>query len=82
MVMTNQQTTELTKQRFAAFDDPAPLVASQFPAILVAPLLVVLPVGCNQFDASPFPSLPKRSGVVAAVCDHSVSASAAAGLWV
>jgi len=70
MFVTDQHAAELTEPSVRAFDLPAPFVASQFPAILVSPLLVVLPVGRDQLDASPFPSLSQRIGVVTPVRDH------------
>lgn len=72
MFVTDQHAAELTEPSVGAFDLPASFAASQFPAILVPPLLVVLPVGRNQLDASPFPSFSQRVGVVAAVGDHSL----------
>jgi len=72
MFVANQHAAELTEPGIGAFDLPAPFVASQFPAILVSPLFVVLPVGCDQLDASAFPSLPQRIGVVTAVGDHAL----------
>jgi len=71
MLVTNQYAPELPQPSVGAFDLPAPFAASQFPAILISPLLVVFPVGCDQLDASPFPSLPQWIGIVAAVSDHS-----------
>jgi len=70
MVVTNQQATELTKPSVGALDLPASFVASQFSAILVSPFLIVLPVGRDQLNASPFPFLSQRIGVVAAIGDH------------
>lgn len=68
--MTNEQSAELSEPGVGALNDPTPLVASQFSAIFIPPFLVVLPVGCNQFDTSLLPSLPQRVGVVTAVCNH------------
>ena len=65
--MTDQQATELYQPLVGAFDDPAPFEATQFPPIPLAPLLV-LPVGSDQLDPAPFPSLPTLVGVVATVC--------------
>jgi len=70
MFMTDQQSAELSQPGVGAFDLPAPFVASQFPAIFVSPLLVVLPVGRDQLDAALFPSPPQWIGVVTAVRDH------------
>ena len=49
--MANQQSAELSKLGIDSYDDPTASVAAQFPTILVSPLLVVLPVRRNQFDA-------------------------------
>ena len=57
MLMTNQQSAELTEPGVGSFHDPAALVASQFASIFVAPFLVVLPVGRDQLDASLLQSL-------------------------
>jgi hypothetical protein len=48
MFMTNQQSAELTEPSIGSFDNPSALVAAQFPAIFISPLLVVPPVGSNQ----------------------------------
>ena len=68
--MTNEQSTELSEPGVGALDDPTPLVASQLSAIFIPSLFVVLPVGCDQFDPSPFPSLSQRVGVVTAIRNH------------
>src|ERR1700680_3192010 len=52
MLMTKQQPAELTQPGISSFHDPAPLVAPQFASVFIPPFLVVLTVGCNQFDAS------------------------------
>jgi hypothetical protein len=70
MVVTDQYAAELTKPSISSFNLPASFVASQFPRILVTALFVVLPVLSDQVDASPFPSLPQRVGVVTAFGDH------------
>ena len=57
MLMTNQQAAKLSEPRVGSLHDPAALVAPQFASIFVAPLLVVLPVRRNQFDASLLQSL-------------------------
>ncbi len=72
MFVADQHAAELTEPGISAFGLPASLVAPQFPSILVFPLLVVLPVERDQLNASPFPSLPQRIGVVAAVGDYSL----------
>ena len=50
--MPNQQTAELTKPRVGSLHDPAALIRPQLAPIFVAPFLVVLAVGGNQFDPS------------------------------
>jgi hypothetical protein len=58
--MTDQHSAELPQPRVSAFDDPSALVASQFLPTLVPSHLVVLPVGHDQFNATPLPSFPQR----------------------
>jgi hypothetical protein len=70
MLMTNQQSAELTKPSVGSLHNPTANITPQFTSIFVAPFLVVLPVGRNQFDASLLQSLAQRVGVVAAVGDH------------
>jgi len=70
MFMTDEQSAELSQPGIGAFDNPAPFVASQFPAIFVSPLLVVFPVRRDQLDAAPLPSLSQRIGVVTPVRNH------------
>ncbi len=52
MLMTNQQPAELAEPGVGSLHDPAALITPQFASIFVAPLLVVLPVRRDQFDAS------------------------------
>jgi hypothetical protein len=70
MVVTDQYTSELTEPGIGSFDFPAPFVTSQFSAIFVLPLLIVVPIGNDQFDASFLPSFPQLIGVVTAISDH------------
>jgi len=44
--MANKQSAELTEPGVGAFDDPASLIAPEFPAVLVLSVLVVFPVCC------------------------------------
>jgi hypothetical protein len=70
MLMTNQQSAELTKPFIGSLPNPATNVTPQFASILVAPLRIVLPVGRNQFDASLLEWLPQRVRIVYAVSDY------------
>ena len=70
MLMTDQQASELTKPRMGSLHNPAALITPQFAAIFVAPSLVVLAVGRNQFNPSLLQALTQWVGVVAAVGDH------------
>ena len=65
--MSDQQASKLPQPSIGSLDDPAPLVPSQFTSVLVAPLLVVLPVRHNQFNAALLEPLTKRVGIVATV---------------
>ena len=47
----DEQTSELTEPCVGSFNDPAAFVASQFPAIVISPFLVVAPVRSDQFDS-------------------------------
>ena len=70
MFMPNQESSELTEPRVGSLDDPAALVATQFPSVFVTPLLVVLSIGCDQFDTSLLQSLAQWIRVVGTVGDH------------
>jgi hypothetical protein len=70
--MANQESSELTEPCVGALDDPAALVSSQLPAILVLAQFVVGPVRHDQLDAAPGEPLAQRIGVVGAVCDHAL----------
>ena len=72
MLMTNQQAAELSEPGMGSFHYPAALITSQFAPVLVAPLLVVLPVRRDQFNASLLQSPTQRVGVVAAVGNHAL----------
>jgi hypothetical protein len=56
MVMTDQQTSELAEPSIGSLNDPAAFVAAQFPAVMMSPFLVVVPVWGDQFNAAPLPS--------------------------
>jgi hypothetical protein len=70
--MSYQQTSKLSEPCVSSFDDPATLVTTQLATIFVTPLLVVLPVGCDQVDSSLLQPFPQWVGVVGPVCDHSL----------
>ena len=70
MLMTNQQPAKLAEPGVGSFHDPAALITSQFAPVLVAPLLVVLPVRRDQFNASFLQPLTQRVRIVAAVGDY------------
>ena len=68
--MTDQDTTELTEPRVGTLDLPPSFVASQFASVFISLLQAIVPVRCDQFDASLFPSLPQRIGVITAIGNH------------
>ena len=70
--MSYQQTSKLSEPCVCSFDDPAALVATQLASIFVTPLLIVLPVGCDQFDSSLLQPFPQWVGVIGPVRDHSL----------
>src|ERR1039457_4330808 len=72
MLMTNQQPAELTKPSVGSLHNPAANITPQFTSIFEAPLLVVLAIGRNQFDASLLQSLAQRVRVVATVGDYAL----------
>jgi hypothetical protein len=70
--MTDQQTAELSEPCIGSFDDPAAFVSAQFPAVMISPFFVVVPVRGDQFDAAFLPSSAQGIGVIAAIGNHSV----------
>ena len=75
MLMTDQQSSELTEPRIGSLHNPAAFITPQFAPIFVAPSLIVLAVGRNQFNPSLLQSLAERVGIVAAVGDHALRLS-------
>src|ERR1700693_4812833 len=70
MLMADQQAAELTEPGVGSLYNPSALITPQFAPIFVAPSLVVLAVGRNQFNPSLLQALTQWVGVVAAVGDH------------
>jgi hypothetical protein len=68
--MSNQESPEVTEPRMGPLDDPAALVAAEFPSVFVTPVLVVLSIWSDPFDASLLQSLAPRVRVVGAIGDH------------
>jgi hypothetical protein len=68
--MPNQESPEVAEPCIGPLDDPAALVAAQFPSVFVTPLLVVLSIWCDQFDASLLQSLAQRVRVIGTIGDH------------
>jgi hypothetical protein len=72
MLMTNQQSAELTKPCIGSLHNPAANITPQFASIFVPSLLVVRPVGRNQFDAAFLEPPSQRIRIVSAVSDYSL----------
>ncbi len=72
MLMTNQQAAKLSEPCIGSLDNPSALVAPEFSSIFITPHLVVLPVGCDQFNASLLQALAQGVGIVAAVGNHTL----------
>jgi hypothetical protein len=70
--MSYQQTSKLSEPCVCSFDDPAARVTTQLASIFVTRLLVVLAVGCDQFDSSLLQPFPQWVGVIGLVRDHSL----------
>ncbi len=70
--MSYEQAPELSEPCISSFDDPAALVTAQLASIFVTPLLVVLPVGGDQFDSSLLQPFPQWIGIVGPVRDYSL----------
>ncbi len=68
--MANEESAELTEPGVGAFDDPSPLVATEFAPVFVSAKLAVLAVGDDEADASLLQPLSQRVGVISAVGDH------------
>src|SRR5712691_11503988 len=83
MLMADQQTAKLAEPGVGAFDDPAAAVAAQLASVLVLPVLVVLPVGNDEFDATLPQALAQRVGVVGAIRNHALRLAprTALGAW-
>ena len=81
MLMTNQQAAKLSEPRVGTLDDPAAFIAPEFSSICIAPGLVVLPVRCDQFNASLLQALAQRIGIVSAVGNHPLRILSRWALW-
>jgi CO/xanthine dehydrogenase Mo-binding subunit len=68
--MTNQQPAELSQPSVGPLHNPATLVSSELASVLVPPMLVVLPIGHDQFDTAAAQALAQRIGIVAAIGNH------------
>jgi hypothetical protein len=81
--MTNEQPTELSQPSVGPFHDPAALISPELAPIFVASMLVVLPIGHDQFDTAAAQALAQRIGIVAAIGNHPfrLLSRTAFGLW-
>jgi hypothetical protein len=68
--MTHEESAELAEPGVGSFDDPAALVASEFPAVFVLSLLAVFAIRNDEVDASFLQPFSQRIGVVGAVGDY------------
>ena len=68
--MAYKQSAELTEPCVGALDDPAALVASEFPAVFMLSGLAVLAIRNDEVDASLPESISERIGVVGTVGDY------------
>jgi hypothetical protein len=70
MLMTNQQTAELTKPGFGSLHDATALLAPHYAPVFLALSLVVLPVGRNQHNGVFLQPPAQRIRVVSGVGDY------------
>src|SRR5208337_1144133 len=68
--MTNQQAAELSQPSIGPLHDPAAFVASELASVFVPPMLVVLPIGHDQFDTAAVQACAQRIRIVAAIGNH------------
>jgi len=68
--VSDQQSSKLVEPGVGTLDDPSTFVSAQFPPVFVAPLLVVLPIWGDQFDASLLQPLAQWVRVVGTVGDY------------
>src|ERR1700681_1536021 len=68
MLMTNQQSSELSEPGVGSFHNPAAKTAPVFTALF----LVVVAVRHNQFDAALFQTPTKRVGIITSVGNHTL----------
>lgn len=68
--MPYQESSKLAEPCVGSLDDPSTFVSAQFPPILVAPLLVVLPIWGDQFDATLLQPFTQWIRVVGTVSDY------------
>ena len=69
--MSYQQALKLSEPCVSAFDDPEALIPTQFTSIFVTSLLVVAPVGHNQFNPTLLQLFPQWIAVVGPVRNQS-----------
>src|SRR5712692_3623765 len=72
MLVTNQQPTKLSQPSIGPLHDPAAFVPPQLALVFVPSIVVVLPIGNDQFDSAAAQSLAQRIGIVTAIGDHTL----------
>ena len=70
--MTNQQPTELSQPCIGSLHDPAVFIPPKLAPVFVPPMLVILPIGHDQFDSAAAQSLVQRIGIVATIGNHAL----------
>ena len=68
-IVAYRRSPEVAQPGDGAFDDPAPLVAPQRPAILRRRLATIFPMRSNQLDAAPSQLFPQRVAIVTTIPD-------------
>ena len=70
--MTNQQPTELSQPCIGSLHDPAVFIPPKLAPVFVPAMLVILPIGHDQFDSAAAQSLVQRIGIVTTIGNHAL----------
>jgi hypothetical protein len=66
-LVTYPQAVQLSEPDIGSFYNPSALVEAELASIFIVPTLIVLPLQCDLFNASPLEPFAEWVGVVAAV---------------
>ncbi len=70
--MAHEESSELSEPGVGALDDPAALVSSELPAVLIASVLAAFAIRHDQVDAPFGKPFAQGIGIIGTVCDYSL----------